>query len=174
MPADALRPEDPDDYVDSVFGGLPAGITQDFHPPRIGYNAWKLLHFSTAQASDPEFSGMDIDPDLDGLTNFAEYAHGTHPLAPDAENVLEYYVTPFGYDGIAFKAGPAAADAVFRLESSADFINWQTAISYRYHDFMNYSYVLSPDGTQVRVTFQASRGVPEPPRKFWRLRIASE
>ncbi len=46
-----------------------------------GYAAWKDTagFFTAAEKADPAVSGMDADPDGDGLSNALEFACGTHP-----------------------------------------------------------------------------------------------
>lgn len=40
---------------------------------------WQATWFDAAELEDPAISGMDADPDLDGLVNLLEYAFGTNP-----------------------------------------------------------------------------------------------
>lgn len=40
---------------------------------------WQATWFDADELDDPAISGMDADPDLDGLVNLLEYAFGTNP-----------------------------------------------------------------------------------------------
>jgi hypothetical protein len=48
---------------------------------REGYEAWRNQHFSGADLIDDDISGLDADPDGDGLPNSVEYALSTDPTA---------------------------------------------------------------------------------------------
>jgi hypothetical protein len=84
-PALGLPPFDPSSWVPSaVPGGLPSGtaFTQT-------YQAWRALYWAPSDATNNAVSGMQADPDLDGLSNFAEYAFGLDPHRPSARPRLE-------------------------------------------------------------------------------------
>ena len=60
-----------------------AGGTPGILPP-VAFAGWQTLYFTAAQSANPNYGGSGADPDLDGLTNFWEYAMGLNPLAADA------------------------------------------------------------------------------------------
>ena len=179
LPADPLRPEDAKlDYAPGLMGGTPGGSS----PPAMSYHAWKLLHFSAAQANDPAFSGMNADPDRDGLTNFSEYAHGTLPLQRETEEVFGFSINlPARRAGtfedlFTFKANLAAKEAVFLLESSDDCANWQQENVFNYGDHLlrhlNYL-VTPPDFKQIKVTVSGNTPLSRPRHKFWRVKVSN-
>ncbi|MBX3744481.1 MAG: lamin tail domain-containing protein [Verrucomicrobiae bacterium] len=47
-----------------------------------GYEAWLSTYFTPSERLDPNVSGEDADPDLDGHTNRQEFLAGTHPRDP--------------------------------------------------------------------------------------------
>lgn len=51
--------------------------------------AWQASWFDSPELDDPSISGMDADPDLDGIVNLIEYAFGTNPRLPGAAPVAE-------------------------------------------------------------------------------------
>ena len=77
------------DFVDQSF--LPPGLTLslDYTANSVTltfadaavdtFDAWRQTRFSPAELLDPSVSGFDADPDGDGLTNAAEFAHGLTP-----------------------------------------------------------------------------------------------
>lgn len=50
---------------------------------------WQATWFDDAELDDPTVSGMDADPDLDGLVNLIEYAFGTNPRVGGTSPVEE-------------------------------------------------------------------------------------
>jgi hypothetical protein len=61
----------------SVVMNEPKVITAHFILPVA---TWKSRHFSSAQLADAAISGDNQDPDGDGLKNWQEYLHSSHPL----------------------------------------------------------------------------------------------
>jgi hypothetical protein len=61
----------------SVVMNEPKVITAHFTLPVA---TWKSRHFSSAQLADAAVSGDNQDPDGDGLKNWQEYLHSSHPL----------------------------------------------------------------------------------------------
>ncbi len=61
----------------SVVMNEPKVITAHFILPVA---TWKSRHFSSAQLADAAVSGDNQDPDGDGLKNWQEYLHSSHPL----------------------------------------------------------------------------------------------
>ena len=121
------------DNASSMIGG------DGVHPNATGYQAiatgwlealkalpvtqsWRLLHFgntTTGQAADA------ADPDGDGLKNLAEYAFGTHPLAPSTLPVQATKITASGqeYLSVTFPRRKHP-DVRYIVEVSSDLIDW--------------------------------------------------
>ena len=55
----------------------PETVTAHFILPLA---TWKSGKFSAAELADPLISGNGADPDQDGVTNWREYLHGSHPM----------------------------------------------------------------------------------------------
>lgn len=53
----------------------------------ITNGSWKVTHFSLNEILDDEISGMEADPDSDGVKNFLELAFNMNPRAPDREHL---------------------------------------------------------------------------------------
>lgn len=48
---------------------------------------WKGQKFTAGELADPAVSGDDADPDNDGVTNWREYLHGSHPKQAGSKGV---------------------------------------------------------------------------------------
>jgi hypothetical protein len=59
--------------------------------PGAGYDdmcgEWQALHFTPAQLADPAISGLDADPDHDGLANLMELALAGDPWIPSRDHL---------------------------------------------------------------------------------------
>jgi hypothetical protein len=59
------------------------------------YETWKSRHFLDLELLDPDISGDDADPDLDGHTNYEEYLADTDPRDPASVlSIVEISVWP--------------------------------------------------------------------------------
>ena len=87
---------------------------------------WRLKHFTTAQLALPEISGLDADPDADGLANTAEYLFGGDPLT--ADNPADVQFTKTDPDGktveITYQRPQALGDADYRYFMSNNGTTW--------------------------------------------------
>lgn len=57
----------------------PAEITARFSDRPDFFSEWRGRFFSPTELADPAISGLEADPDGDGITNAGEYAFGTDP-----------------------------------------------------------------------------------------------
>lgn len=87
--------------------------------------AWRAEHF-TPQQITAGLDADDADPDGDGLSNLAEYALGTNPVAPtpgmsapvrDANGVWMTFTRPKDLPGVIYAA-----------QSSDDMVNWNPLV----------------------------------------------
>ncbi|GAA5495775.1 hypothetical protein Rhal01_01954 [Rubritalea halochordaticola] len=105
---------------------------------RSDYFVWQENQFSEAQLVDPQVSGNDADPDLDGMNNALEFALGRNPLVVDAATVLqleqvdgEWIVSwpqrsgGTGIIGVDYQVSGIA----YQLEASASLGGWQSGAS---------------------------------------------
>ncbi|MGJ8696882.1 MAG: hypothetical protein ACSHYF_11220 [Verrucomicrobiaceae bacterium] len=73
----------------------PTGVTLVFNDhPAPTFDSWKSAHFTPAEQADSLISGPTADPDADGLSNLAEFAHGTNPKQGNASPVSLLAVSP--------------------------------------------------------------------------------
>ena len=91
------------------------------------YEAWRQETFSPAQLADPEVSGDDADPDGDGLSNFAEYAHGLRALGADESPVRWDFSGGFVTATFRVRGDRGALRLV--LQTSSDLRGWAVADS---------------------------------------------
>nr|MDP0503548.1 Calx-beta domain-containing protein [Verrucomicrobiota bacterium JB025] len=98
-----------------------AGITIADKP----FDAWRFLHFTSADLSDPAISGESADPDSDQLANLLEYALGTDPNSSTASPVAADLST--GSLAISLAKSTAATDISWDAQVSADLLSWSPA-----------------------------------------------
>jgi hypothetical protein len=130
-----------------------------------GFSAWKLLHFTTAEQSDPAISGPDANPDGDRWPNFAEYAFVTDPRASDGEFLPTARVDG-GLLKVVFRRLKAPSDVAYRLDIATELNGeWQEAGN---------EVVLQVVGTdEASETVEATFQTPVPFRTLLYLRIVA-
>lgn len=89
---------------------------------------WLESQFDTGQLSDETISGLDADPDGDGLDNRMEMALGTDPNVVDLVGSVPYTVDfmneeSFFYLRIAVDKQPIQG-LTYRIETSPDLLSW--------------------------------------------------
>ena len=155
--SDPFRPELATHYQPSlVEGGSPGRDSSS--GTQLDYATW------ASRQANPAVIAAGADPDQDGLTNFAEYACGTHPLMPNSKDVLRIENGGF-VDGkrtmfLTFPLNAAARRVQISLETRGrDSSNWSPA-GYYLSDSGSYnssqpasvSRRLTPDGRQIQIT----------------------
>ncbi|MEM7383713.1 MAG: hypothetical protein AAF514_02105 [Verrucomicrobiota bacterium] len=103
---------------------VPSGLTNASISPA----EWAASHFSAAQLVDPSISGLDADPDGDGLSNLMEMAGSTDPLAGETSDgsVAEWVEAQgFFYLKLTMTKAPIQG-LVYRVETSPDLENWRS------------------------------------------------
>lgn len=131
--ADALAEGDESVVVsvlsnDAYFAAAPTSAVVTIHDP--AKDAWKHAHFSLAQLADPNLSGDQADPDLDGRANLAEFALGGNPGAPDpASTDPTARLVSSGGLKLRIEYGKAAAGLTYEAERSAGLLlnDWTTS-----------------------------------------------
>ena len=84
---------------------------------------WSTSHFSESQLKNPDVSGLDADPDGDGLSNIIEYTVGSDPLGvDDASDYIRFGVEPMPTDTgvVGVTDTDAPKHAFIELQRSAD------------------------------------------------------
>ncbi|MEO8352263.1 MAG: lamin tail domain-containing protein, partial [Chthoniobacteraceae bacterium] len=125
------NPALPPDHTDAlswtasaVPGGQPSGA-----PLALTYEQWKSLAFTGPQAGNPAVSGLTIDTESDGLTNWAEYVLGGVPTAVDAAAHLPVgsIVNVGGEDYVALTyTYVTGANATLEVQVTDDFNSWKS------------------------------------------------
>jgi hypothetical protein len=100
------------------------------------FSGWRWDHFSPAEIFLPDGSentslaGPDADPDLDGLSNFLEYAFGSNPRSPQGPPATSPGTTTSGPDSFATITTPLrhkGLDFTTTAQFSSDLATWLTA-----------------------------------------------
>ena len=105
-------------------GGTPGTGDSDFANV---YEGWRHDHFTPAEQSVPGVAGPNVDPEGDGLINWAEYVFGRDPRAQDHSALTTFSIVSVGgvdYPAITFTRRHKALDATFNVEASSNLINW--------------------------------------------------
>lgn len=78
---------------------------------------WMSANFTAPELANPSISGLQSDPDGDGLANLMEYVLGSHPLVAGSSGL------EMTGEGVLSLWG-SASDAVILLEQSGDLTSW--------------------------------------------------
>jgi Spore coat assembly protein len=103
--------------------------------PAITYQGWDNFHFTSSERDNPSISGPAADPDLDGRSNWLEYAQGTDPRVHDTPRVEILWMDDDGESvpAIRFDRPRNALDVTYRIEFSTDLVSWTEASSTLIH-----------------------------------------
>lgn len=132
----------------------------------LTYAGWAAANFTAAELLDPAVSGVDADPDHDGLSNFAESYFGGHPMVADPSPGI-----PGSHDGflsLTFtRRNGAPALISLELQKSSDLISWQADPQGGIVRTID-----NGDGTET-ITIAGSEPLGTHPRLFLRLQLSS-
>ena len=68
----------------AVGGGQTNVLEAEFVPRSTEtFQSWSAKHFRIDELADPSISGLEADPDCDGVENLLEWAFGLVPVSPD-------------------------------------------------------------------------------------------
>jgi len=98
-----------------------------FTTPKSGFQAWQVDHFSESELLDAAISGLDGDPDRDGLSNFEEFVYGCNPEQSDSAGPLNLVFEAFEDARklmVEIRMNPDVAEDAVVLEMSFDCVNW--------------------------------------------------
>ena len=86
--------------------------------------AWKSLHFTTAELANNTISGDTADPDNDGLKTVVEYAFHRDPRVPERTPLVTPKANADGSVQLVFTHNRWATDATLSYETSSDLLTW--------------------------------------------------
>jgi len=121
------------------------------------FSSWETTAFTPAQILAGD-SAPDADPDLDGLTNLAEYALGANPHAFTPQPAAVRHATSLS---LTFQRPAHVADVIYQVEAGADFMTWENLTLE----------VLNPGSDPETVRASKSLTAPVPPSQFLRMRF---
>ncbi len=112
-------------------------LTLDDYQAASALEQWEWEHFAAAERLDPEISGSLVDPDGDGLANWAEFAFHSDPkaagppplevMAAGPETAELRYRRRTGGTGTA--ASYAVPEVRYQLQISSDLVLWSNVES---------------------------------------------
>lgn len=128
-----------------------------------GYAEWVAEH-----ELDGSQSGMEADPDGDGIENLLEYALGSDPLAPSVFDLPIQSIVNVGgedYLTLTFTRPVGIAGVDYVVEESADLVDWDSGPVELASSV--------EDGLKI-VTYRDSMPMTENERRFLRLRVVAQ
>ncbi len=128
-------------YLGWIFNFEGGPLATDLSAKRVTYSYfalpvpmddWRLLYFGPA-ATNAAVAGELADPDLDELPNFVEYALNLDPWQRSADTgTRSLLISTNGAKHVAlhFPCRQDAWDISYRVESTTNLLDWQTAAVY--------------------------------------------
>lgn len=138
--------------------------------PGFGFTfaEWQTGHFTTSQVSDPNYGGINGNPDGDAYTNFWEFAHGFNPLSANLTPALTATLANDGAAGpfltLEFRRNPAT-HAEFFADTAGEAGAWNLGAAVQVG-----SAVINGDGTES-VTMRDTVSTTAAAQRFIRLRV---
>jgi hypothetical protein len=161
-PESNLNPNDPNNWTANPEAGADRN-----GEPMGAVEQWLADHFSQTELDDPAVSGLEADPDGDGLLNLFEYFHGNDPKTVEESDRLLAIDTGTDLAGaqvrLSFVKRENAEGLTWTVTGSEDLSEWNPV------PFLEEFVVQgNGDGTEtVEVSF-----IPEPQASYFRLELA--
>ncbi|HNQ89065.1 MAG TPA: hypothetical protein PKM73_10660 [Verrucomicrobiota bacterium] len=154
-------PEPPYPYTAHPVDEVPGVVTRWAGPGKIGFELWRLEHFTPDQLRETDLSGPGASPAGDGVPNLLKYAFGLGPF----EQAVSPWITlrlDEGRGMLAYARPASATDVSYRVEVSQDLEAWTESGIHHAATGTNAS------GLQ---TWEARQTTPPTARFFFRMRI---
>jgi len=131
------------------------------------YEQWRGFFFSETEATNDSISGLNADPDFDGLTNLSEYLHGTLPM-DTSESPFSFSLSDPHSLMANVQWAKGVSDYEWDLESSIDLKAWNslTFTSQLQAEFSDFEFfqveasIASPSSDKVFYRFIATPTTP--------------
>lgn len=143
-------------YVKNISrsgGSLDSAMLDSIHYIRTyTYETWADGQFSDSQIADPTISGVDADPNSNGINNLLEYAFGGNPLVIDGSLVLPTMVFDEDGYGFTYRKDIAYSDIEYIMEESTNLVDWTTVdgtLISSEGTYETYRYELTPSDTDT-------------------------
>jgi len=144
----------------------------DLDPRATSYPVWRSRFFRLDATA--VVTAKSADPDLDGLTNVAEYALGTPPLRGNSGATVESVrVTEGGneYPAVRFRRRAGATDLTYRVQLSDDLATWRDNSTPGGPHSVEVSVVAAEEGIEW-VTARAATATTQP-QQYFRILVES-
>jgi hypothetical protein len=117
----------PTNWIASAIpGGLPGGSA-----PLLSYDAWRALLWNPASVTNNAISGPSADADLDGLSNFSEYALGLHPKRGQPNKRPQAAIEMIGnswYLTLQYTVSASATESAVTFQVSSNLMDWVSGV----------------------------------------------
>ena len=152
----------------SETGGSPGraeGAGPSDPQPSGGYAIWKATQFEGADLANDAVSGLQADPDGDGLVNLLEFAFGTLPNDSSSTTAPVVSVKD-GKLNLVAPRRTGISGLTYRVEISANLTDWQVA-----ENVVEVGKASAGAGME-NVTFELSDGLDGANYVRWRIQVA--
>jgi len=156
--------------VGALVGGKAAISTSEVNTTGLTFAAWQTQEFTEIELMDLDISGVDADPDCDGLNNLLEYAFGLAPKTAEigTESLPKLAVVAGDdskdYLSISFDRPIAVVGNIsITLFRSTDLGIWNPVVTT--------TEILADDGTTQSLRLTDLTAISDAPRAYLKLRI---